>query len=123
MCLSTANLVLSVAILHGLLFDTIQSVDPPAKWMPGKLGRGFCIGAGDYIERCQTGDHDWGLTWTKLVEQYTSVGASWVIVNLSKGAHGTMWMAHHPVLYKINTPPDPDCVPGSGGGNGWDSSL
>jgi hypothetical protein len=123
MRLSKARLVLSVAILHGLLFDTVQSIDPPAKWMSGNFGIGFRLGAGDYIERRQTGDYDWGLNWTKLVEQYTSVGASYVIVNLSEGAYGTTWMAYHPVLYEINTPPDPDCKPGVGGGNGWDHNC
>lgn len=40
----------------------------------------------------------------------TDVGASWVIINLSEGAYGSTWMAHHPVLHEINLKPDPACV-------------
>ena len=54
----------------------------------------------------------------------TDVGASWVIINLSEGAYGSTWMAHHPVLHEINLKPDPACVrPPPFCGNGWDGNC
>ena len=117
------NVVLTIAIWNVHLFGEVQSTDPPAQWMSGKFGMGFRIGAGDYIERRQTNGNDWGLDWSQLVAQFTEVGASWVIVNLSEGAYGTTWMAYHPVLYDINTPPDASCVPYLGSPNGWDGQC
>ena len=117
--------------VFGILLYSLRSVrcsedDPPAQWMSGKFGMGFRIMAGDYIERRETDpnpDNNWGLDWSLLVEQYTFVGASHVIVNLSEGAYGTTWMAYHPVLYDINTKPDTECVPYIGSPAGWDGNC
>lgn len=115
---------ISIAICAMFLPGQVRSTDPPAQWMSGKFGMGLRVGAGDYIERRQTNGNNWGLDWTKLVDQFTEVGASWVIINLSEGAYGTTWMAYHPVLYEINTPPDPSCTPFAGSlTNGWDGNC
>ncbi len=95
--------------------------DHPAQWMSGKFGMGFRIMAGDYIERHQ---EEWGLDWNKLVDQFTSVGASHVIVNLSGEIDGTTWMSHHPVLYRLaHSETDTTCEPNEGSENGWDGTC
>ena len=71
--------------------------------MSGKFGFGFRIGAGDWIERrVQNG---WPFDWDALVAQYTEVGASWAIVNLSKGASCDQSMSYNTYLSDINAPP------------------
>lgn len=116
-----------MAIFHGFLLEYAHcnNVDDdddqlPAQWMSGKFGLGFRIMGGDYFERHEPA---WGLDWSKLVDQYEEVGASWVIVNLSEGAFGSTWMSYHPVLYEINTKPDESCVPFIGSENGWDGNC
>ena len=103
-----------------LFWVGIAKAAHPASWMSGKFGLGLRIGAGDWIERRD--QNGWGLNWTALVDQFVSVGASWVIINLSEGAAGDRWMAYNPYLTDINAPPTTDCIPGLSVGD-WGSEC
>lgn len=39
---------------------------------------------------------------TAVLHQIQELGASWVIINLSAGAFGDVWMAYHPILTELN---------------------
>jgi len=114
-------ILLLVALMGVVRGDNKKSNNRPAEWMSGKLGIGLRLPGGDFIERHEEYGSGWGLDWSLLVNQFTSVGASYAIVNLSEGAFGTTWMAHHPTLYSLaETPTDTTCVPFVGSASGWD---
>jgi hypothetical protein len=49
-----------------------------------------------------------------LVQQIQSMGASWLIINLSSGASGDTYISYHPVLYEINPGSTPANVTNGG---------
>jgi hypothetical protein len=51
---------------------------------------------------------------TALVQQIQSMGASWLIINLSSGASGDIYISYHPVLYQINAGSTPANVTNGG---------
>ncbi len=82
-----------------------------AAWMSGKWGVGYRIPAGGLTSNGISNFYISGYNISGAVNQIVDIGGvSWVIINLTGGAYGDVYMAWHSVLTNLtpsSTPPYP----------------